>query len=559
MTSLSHTSDSAPHLADLVAEIRRRLQAGEQVDLDSVARQCPAHIDEIRELLPAMQLLAELGNSKDAESVALQVLPEAVAPKQTVGDFRIEREIGRGGMGVVFQAEQLSLGRRVAPKVLPMAALLAPKQLERFKHEAQAAAILDHPNIVSVFSVGSERGVHYYAMQLIQGQNLAEIMSQLAESPSVHVPPSDSEKRNGTRGDQATTSPIARLSTQRSKNDREFFHSVAKIGVQAADAPEHAHQMGIVHRDIKPSNLLLDSTGHLWVTDFGLARLEAEGSLTMSGDLLGTLRHMSPEQAAGNHRVLDHRSDIYALGATLYELLTGRSAFPGNDRQKLLHDISDRDPPAPRAVNANMPRDMETIVLKAMEKEASARYQTAQELSDDLRRFLSCETIVVRRIGPLGRLTRWSRRNYRLVVSTTAVAMLILLVSTLVIWLQQQKTKQTLSLLQHERQQTMQHFRKAATNIGDLGQSAYGRSLTNPLVADQIWNTVLRDAVTFYEQFVSEQPSADAEQLATVGMAHGTLGFLYNTAFEDPSASEKHLRKGVRRTGTRRGQGATES
>ena len=545
MTSLNDKSDSASQLADLVAEIRRRLQAGEHVDLDSFARQCPAHIDEIRELLPAMQLLADLGNSKDAESVALHVLPEAVAPKQTVGDFRIEREIGRGGMGVVYQAEQLSLGRRVALKVLPMAALLAPKQLERFRHEAQAAAILDHPNIVSVYSVGSERGVHYYAMQLIQGENLAEVMSELAEAPSAHVPPSDSEKRNGIRGDQTETSPIAMFSTQRSKNAREFFHSVAKLGVQAADALEHAHQMGIVHRDIKPSNLLLDSTGHLWVTDFGLARLEAEGSLTMSGDLLGTLRYMSPEQAAGNHRVLDHRSDIYALGATLYELLTGRAAFPGNDRQKLLHDISDRDPPAPRTLKANIPRDLETIVLKAMEKEASARYQTAQELSDDLRRFVSCETIVARRTGHLGRLARWSRRNYRLVVSTTAVAILILLMSTLVIWLQQRKTAQALSLLQHERQQRMLHFQKAATSLGELGQKSYGRSLTNPLVADQIWNTVLRDAVTFYERFVFEQPSADAEQLATVGMAHGTLGFLYDTTLGDSSASEEHLRKGV--------------
>ena len=221
MTSLNHKSDSESQLADLVAGIRRRLQAGEQVDLDSVARQCPAHIDEIRELLPAMQLLAELGNSKDAESVALQVLPEAVAPKQTVGDFRIEREIGRGGMGVVYQAEQLSLGRRVALKVLPMAALLAPKQLERFRHEAQAAAILDHPNIVSVYSVGYERGIHYYAMQLIQGKNLAEITSELAEVPS-HVPPSDSEKRTGIGSDKTETSPIAMLSTQRSNSARVF-------------------------------------------------------------------------------------------------------------------------------------------------------------------------------------------------------------------------------------------------------------------------------------------------------------------------------------------------
>ena len=574
MTSPNNNPDSASQLADLVAEIRSRLQAGKHVDLDALARQFPAHIDELYELLPAMQVLAELGNSNDAESLSLQILPDAVAPKQTLGDFRIEREIGRGGMGVVYQAQQLSLGRHVALKVLPMAAMLAPKQLDRFKYEAQAAAVLDHPNIVSVYSVGSERGVHYYAMQLIHGQNLAEIISALAEAPSAQANWPAREQGTQVDANRPDASPVAILSTQRSKNAREFFHSVANLGVQAADGLEHAHQMGIVHRDIKPSNLMLDSTGHLWITDFGLARLEAEESLTVPGDLLGTLRYMSPEQAAGNHRVLDHRSDIYAVGVTLYELLTGRAAFPGSDQQQLLRDISDRDPPAPRTLNPNTPRDLETIVLKAMEKEPARRYQTAQQLADELRRFGSGKSIKARRPGIPERVARWSRRNHRLVISSTAIAMLALLTTSLVVWRQERRTAQALTTvsrseqeLLREKQKTtkalatvrkqkeqleeqlrlrMEYFASAAERLSELGNKSYSRSLTHPLVAEQLWDTVLRDAVDFYQPFlIFENPDASPEQLALAGRAYGVMGFLYDTAIQDWKKSEEFLRQGV--------------
>lgn len=573
MTTPNINPDSVS-LADLVAEIRSRLQAGEQVDLDALARQCPAHIDELHELLPAMQVLADLGNSDDAESLSLQILPDAVAPKQTLGDFRIEREIGRGGMGVVYQAEQLSLGRDVAVKVLPMAALLAPKQLERFKYEAQAAAVLDHPNIVSVYSVGSERGVHYYAMQLIHGQNLAEIVSAFAEAPSAQANRPALDQDTDMGANQPHASPITVLSTQGSKNSREFYRAVAQLGVQAADALEHAHQMGIIHRDIKPSNLMLDSMGHLWITDFGLARIEAEEGLTVSGDLLGTMRYMSPEQAVGDHRAVDHRSDIYALGATLYELLTGRAAFPGSDRQQLLRNISDREPPAPRTLNANMPRDLETIVLKAMEKEPARRYQTAEQLGDELRRFGSGNSIQARRPGIPERVARWSRRNQRLVISSTAITMLALMATSLVVWRQERRTAQALATVRRseyelliEKQRTtralatvqkqkeqseeqlrlrMEYFKGAAERLSELGSKSYGRSLTNPLVADQIWDTVLRDAVDFYQPFlIPEKPDASAGQLAVAGRAYGVVGFLYNTVFHDPKKSEELLRQGV--------------
>ncbi len=274
----NHSAESAGLLADLVADIRNRLQAGDPVDLEAMARRYPEHIDELHGLLPAMQVLAELGNSREGDSVTSELLPELAGPPQMLGDFRIEHEIGRGGMGVVYQAEQLPLGRRVALKVLPLAAMLDPKQLQRFKHEAKAAAILNHTSIVRVYSVGCERGIHFYSMQLVDGQSLAAVIRQVEERDKNELE-SDSHPKvrprapesDPSRDEVAETSAITALATQRCSNSPEFFRSVAGLGAQAAEALDYAHQMGIVHRDIKPANLLLDNAGHLWITDFGLA------------------------------------------------------------------------------------------------------------------------------------------------------------------------------------------------------------------------------------------------------------------------------------------------
>jgi serine/threonine protein kinase len=189
-----------------------------------------------------------------------------------------------------------------------------------------------------------------------------------------------------------------------------FFQTVARFGLQAAEALDHAHQLGVVHRDIKPGNLLLDTSGHLWVTDFGLAQFQNDAALTLTGDLVGTLRYMSPEQALARRGVVDHRTDLYSLGATLYELLTLQPAFDGRDREELLQQISLEEPRPPRRLNRATPIDLETIILKAMAKGVEDRYATAEELAEDLRRFLDQKPIRARRPAPWERVAKWSRR-----------------------------------------------------------------------------------------------------------------------------------------------------
>jgi serine/threonine protein kinase/Tfp pilus assembly protein PilF len=386
---------------------------------------------------------------------------EPGSASRVLGDFRIIREVGRGGMGIVYEAEQLSLGRRVALKVLPFAAVMDSKRLQRFKNEAMAAAHLDHPNIVHVYFVGSERGVHFYAMQFIEGNTLAELITELQRTEqTARESASETRKKPQLAASEIAeslnpTCAVATLSTERSSRPKEFFCTLAKLGKQAADAIDHAHQVGIIHRDVKPSNLLLDLRGNLWVTDFGLARILCPSSLdgdrsdgrdlTMTGDVIGTLRYMSPEQALAKRIVVDHRTDIYSLGVTLYELLTLRPAFCGHDRQEILRQIVSDDPQPPRKSNPSIPVDLETIVLKACAKNPSDRYATARELAKDLDRFLREEPIWATRPTLAQRVHKWSRRHQRLMRVGIAAALLAAVgcaVSAALIWREQKRTSE---------------------------------------------------------------------------------------------------------------------
>lgn len=414
-------------LSAIVDEITDRLNRGEQPDPAQYAPEDSQLRRALAQIIDTLSLLHE----PSSESQALRDSDES---RSHLGDFRIIRELGRGGMGVVYEAEQLSLGRRVALKVLPFAGMLDQQQLNRFKNEARAAATLDHPNIVSIYSVGAERGVHYYAMQLIEGRSLAEIIAAMKpgrSSPGEETAPTVALPNAPAAGDtvKAALSTIevhgsAAFSNLPAFESREYFRAVAKLGIQAAEALDHAHQNGILHRDIKPANLLVDDAGKLWVTDFGLARIEQDAGLTMTGDILGTLRYMSPEQALAKRVVVDHRSDVYSLGVTLYELLTLQPAFQGDDRQELLRQIAFAEPRKPRQVNPHIPQDLETIVLKAIEKNPTDRYFTAQEFAADLQRFVDDQPIKAKPQSLVVAVRKWSRRN-RGLLTASAVTLVI--------------------------------------------------------------------------------------------------------------------------------------
>jgi serine/threonine protein kinase/Tfp pilus assembly protein PilF len=448
-----------PRVTKALEEYLAALEAGRPPNRqDFLARHgdIAAALARCLEGLEFLQAAAPQVRESGAEEPALQATD--INPEAPLGDYRIVREVGRGGMGVVYEAVQISLGRRVALKVLPFAAALDARQLQRFRNEAQAAACLHHQNIVPVFAVGCERGVHYYAMQFIDGQTVAALIQELRQQAGRHVVPqaasagatgallsqllsgSPSPGKYSGSGLQTTEpySPLpsptvaeskatprpGAMATEQSPLSPGFFRTVARLGVQAAEALEHAHQLGVVHRDIKPANLLLDERGQVWITDFGLAWCQSQGGLTMTGDLVGTLRYMSPEQALAQRTLVDHRTDVYSLGVTLYELLTLEPAFNGSDRQELLRQIAFEEPKPPRRLNPSIPADLETIILKAVEKNPSERYATAQELADDLERFLKDEPIWAKRPSLLQRARKWARRHQSVVWSAAAFLLL---------------------------------------------------------------------------------------------------------------------------------------
>lgn len=356
-----------------------------------------------------------------------------------LGDYRILRELGRGGMGIVYEAEQLSLHRRVALKVLPQSSLLDERLLRRFRHEAAAVANLQHPNIVPIYAVGADRGINFFAMQLIEGGNVAQVIAERRARATSRPPSTDVAKdllpgsTIPSRGPSASTaSTVAEAQSMlSSKTGRDYYCAVARLGIDVAEALDCAHQCGVIHRDIKPSNLLLDKDGHVWVADFGLALTQDNVAFTSTGGVVGTLPYMSPEQASGNRSAIDHRADIYGLGMTLYELVALQTAFTAEDRQGLLRQILEMEPPSLQRFDKRVPADLETILLSAIAKNPVDRYASAKDLADDLRSFLELRPIRKRRIGVWGRFTRWCVRS-PLVAGLSAATVLVMLVATIV-------------------------------------------------------------------------------------------------------------------------------
>jgi serine/threonine protein kinase/tetratricopeptide (TPR) repeat protein len=518
---------SDPALAELVERLTAELQGGGSVDLDAISANHPEYADRLRQLLPALEVLADLGRSAGHEAAPSG--PGPLADLGVLGDYRIVREVGRGGMGVVYEARQLSLNRRVALKVLPFAAALDPRQLHRFNNEAQAAAGLHHTHIVPVLTVGVERGVHYYAMQFIEGRPLSDVIRELSRTD--RRKPSASEAYR----EVASEPPTVLLSSGSSPTGRPFFQAVARLGIQAAEALEYAHSLGVIHRDIKPANLLLDTRGEVWVTDFGLARIQAEAglTLTLTGDVLGTLRYMSPEQALGRRGLVDHRSDIYSLGVTLYELLTLQPAVGGSDRQEILRRIAFEEPAPPRRINLEVPSELETILLKAMSKEPESRYATAQDLADDLGRFLEHKPIRARRPNLWEHVAKWVRRHPSILVSSLVI--LLLAVAGLAAGILLIGRERDRSLAQQRRAET--YLRQAREAVDEMLTEVGEETLAREPRMDPVRRALLEKALLFYEKFLIQESDNPAIRLEA-GRAFRRAGMIRLSLGQPDRASE---------------------
>jgi formylglycine-generating enzyme required for sulfatase activity/serine/threonine protein kinase len=564
-------SDDSPSAVDPLGQIAdefvEAFRQGRRPSVEEFARRYPEHADDIRQMLPALALMEQAKSADDSAGPRRPATAAvAVVPLQQMGDYQILREVGRGGMGVVYEAQQLSLGRHVAIKVLPSHALLDPRQLGRFQREARSAARLHHTNIVPVFGVGEQDGLHYYVMQFIPGLGLDTVLDELRRLRLPHgkQAPTLGETRGRTANAAPNASPdgVARgllsgdftVSGGRQPPDRtkqqgadaprspdvsaivhlpgqsqgstlsesggQYWQSVARVGVQVADALAYAAGQGVLHRDIKPSNLLLDDTGNVWVTDFGLAKADSDSdNLTRTGDVIGTLRYMAPERFSGQG---DLRSDIYSLGLTLYEMLTLRPAFDETDRNKLVKQVMHDEPPRPRKLNTGVPRDLETVVLKAIARDPAHRYQTPAAMADDLNRFIEDRPVRARRASGAEKLLRWCRRS-PLVASLLAGIVLVFLAGFAgVFWQWRVAENQTgiAVVREQEARQEAEKAEKARDFLVSIFQIAERDVQGGNVTARQI----LADAERRIPVEFADQPELRGELEAAIGQVKRGLG-----------------------------------
>jgi len=490
MSTAPDLPEAERHPVELLAEeFADRMRAGELPDVEAYCRRLPEHSQLLRAVLSTVQATERASGHHEAVARAESAAATVVMP-QTAGDFQLLREIGRGGMGIVYEAMQKSLKRRVALKVVNQFIAGSEKQLRRFRREAESAARLHHSNIVPVYGFGEDQGLQFYAMQLIEGPTLAEVVDVLRELDPVSFETAPSPDIRALRAHAAArrllsakalpshspaagqgdlTAELAASSPMSSDPDQtvlatapantggdfqltqslpaaaetmnaagaaeraakkpginlppEYFRHIARGTAAAANGLHYAHGQGILHRDIKPANLLLDPDGTIRIADFGLARAIEPAAQTQTGEIVGTLRYMSPEQLRGQ---ADQRTDVYALGLTLQELLTLQP--PGIP---LMSAGGQRETVSLRSLRPEVPRDLEMIAQKACSAEPERRYQTAAELEADLLRFLEDRPILARPAGLAERVYRWSRRNPQL--ATLSAATLLLMLSVVVI------------------------------------------------------------------------------------------------------------------------------
>jgi eukaryotic-like serine/threonine-protein kinase len=537
-------------LASLVGEVADeftdRFNRGEPVSIEEYAQRHPQITEILRQVLPSLGLVRQVVSLSSHGGTRRGSLTSAIP--EYLGEYRIVREVGRGGMGVVYEADQKSLGRRVALKVLPFHRLMDQVYLKRFEREAQAAARLHHTNIVPVFGAGEHEGVHFYAMQYIAGRGLDRVIRELRRrrqltagsgkqspemtgttrsiEPASRLDPVDGnhacDSRDRNPEGSAPTSGsvydggdqdeiVARLYDQ---PFLQYVRSVAGLGVQVAQALAYAHGQGIVHRDIKPSNLMLDPVATVWVTDFGLAKAENSEDLTHSGDVIGTLRYAAPEGLTGH---FDARSDIFGLGLTLYELLTLRPGYDAESRGALLQQVAAAEPPPPRKIDGRIPPDLNTIVEKAIAREPDRRYATAALLADDLQRFLDDRPVAARRTGPVGHAWRWCRRNPAFAGLSSGTLAVLLVGSSVIFW--------QWRLTDHQRRIAEANFTKARDAVDDCFSKVTGDPAFQEPGMEAARQVLLKAALKYYRDF-SNQRFDDPSIRADLGRAYYRLGYI---------------------------------
>ena len=521
----SDTSDERNPVEILAEEFAARIRNGEAPSIEDYIQKCPQFEKEIKLIFPSIQCVEKISN-EEADDRNVQRNTNRFFQKkiETIADFEIIREIGRGGMGVVYMARQKSLNRLVALKTINPAISNSDIQLQRFQREAEAVARLHHTNIVQVFGIGEADNIHFFAMQLIDGFSLASWIQSARErfshenrSPDretdrpTHTLDNDQRQDNSIEATVGKSSPTTEIGTPSEKpkqvtekqpsvnliseipedkewlarlsnlSQREYIREACKIVANVASAIQYAHEQGVLHRDIKPANLLMDREGTVWITDFGLAKINDIDELTQTGNLIGTLRYMAPEQFDGK---FDERSDIYSLGLTLYELLALQPAFDSLKQSHAVNISSKRKSPALlRSINSNIPRDVEVITAKAISVEPKHRFSTAQEFADELHRFLDDRPVQSRPVPKVELAWRWAKRNPA-VATLSSIATLLLIVVAVVASIGTIQTRKALAGMEseyeraeHQKQIANQNLQITKNGIQQLVQKLSSRGV----------------------------------------------------------------------------------